>query len=415
MISIQFDNSILISMIAINLTLIGLTSLAETKRVLGIDYGKFLVSKYYLFGSFIKLKYWLLVFLLINGGSTIGLFWSNYEVISLVIGISLSLCIVTLLLYFFFFILTINNGVKNQIYIDMLACMYTSINELNDGTKRLHSYFDSMLDIPEGMPTKRRIRTNVFRYFDEDSMDVEETFEEVFGHNSFLYNHKKHKRIINRFMINYNKSLINKKEKHKVPDAYIEKKYINNRYQYRVIDGNFDISHEFFQLFRQVELQDRWTIRMYKISMVSNSYNFISYSNIVRIMGNISLYGNTSGIRSYKFFQFITDEYINNVANKESLEYVVVNQKHVIKNNKVDFKSIEKVFIENLTELMFSGISFAKNNGTFKAIDEFKKSYIKILESNTFLSIDEKRDIYDYVKQKLNRTNLELSGLSEET
>jgi hypothetical protein len=60
---------------------------------------------------------------------------------------------------------------------------------------------------------------------------------------------------------------------------------------------------------------------------------------------------------------------------------------------------------------MFSGISFAKNNSTFKEIDEFKKSYIKILESDTFLSTDEKRDIYDYVKQKLSRTNLELSGL----
>lgn len=69
------------------------------------------------------------------------------------------------------------------------------------------------------------------------------------------------------------------------------------------------------------------------------------------------------------------------------------------------------MFIENLTELMFSGISFAKNNSTFKEIDEFKKSYIKILESDTFLSTDEKRDIYDYVKQKLSRTNLELSGL----
>lgn len=48
--SIIFDNGLIISIIAINMTVIGLTSLAEMKNIIGIDYGKFLLRKYKIFG-----------------------------------------------------------------------------------------------------------------------------------------------------------------------------------------------------------------------------------------------------------------------------------------------------------------------------------------------------------------------------
>ncbi|MFJ8246318.1 hypothetical protein [Peribacillus asahii] len=41
---IGYDSSLIMAMIAINMTIIGLTSLAEFKKVIGIDYGSFLIK-----------------------------------------------------------------------------------------------------------------------------------------------------------------------------------------------------------------------------------------------------------------------------------------------------------------------------------------------------------------------------------
>ncbi|MGO1528537.1 MAG: hypothetical protein ACTHWU_07420, partial [Senegalia sp. (in: firmicutes)] len=51
--------------IAINMTVIGLTSLAESKTIIGIDYGKFLVKKYKVFGI-IRMYYLLIIFAIIK-------------------------------------------------------------------------------------------------------------------------------------------------------------------------------------------------------------------------------------------------------------------------------------------------------------------------------------------------------------
>jgi hypothetical protein len=48
---IIFDTATLIAIIAINMTVIGLTSLAETKKIIGVDYGRFLVKKYRILGQ----------------------------------------------------------------------------------------------------------------------------------------------------------------------------------------------------------------------------------------------------------------------------------------------------------------------------------------------------------------------------
>ncbi|MFC4386591.1 hypothetical protein ACFOZ1_02080 [Gracilibacillus marinus] len=44
------DPNIMYTIIAINMTIIGLTSLADMKSIIGIDYGRFLLTKYKLFG-----------------------------------------------------------------------------------------------------------------------------------------------------------------------------------------------------------------------------------------------------------------------------------------------------------------------------------------------------------------------------
>ncbi|MDD5293690.1 MAG: hypothetical protein PHW40_05210 [Candidatus Izemoplasmatales bacterium] len=390
---VQFDNSILISMIAINLTLIGLTSLAETKKVLGIDYGKFLINRYRLFSSKMKLKYWLLSFLLINGIATICLAWNDVMWVSTIISISLSLCIVTLLLYFFFFILTVNRNVKHQIFIDVFSCLYTSINVDKNGRKREHSHFDKMLDINDGMPTPKQFKENVVRYFDEDSIDVEEVFSEVFGPKSFLYNPKKHQKIIKTFMKDYNRN-----SGVSVREMTIVGEYIKNPYVYRNIDGNIDISHEFFRFFRNSKLQDRWALTMYNLAMVKDNYNFISFSNIVRILGNVSLFGTTDEIKRYKFFVFITNEYIHN-ADIEMLskynEQRGGNEASVhslATSNTVDFHEVEYVFLQNYFQLMYAGISLALEQKTFRVMDEFIVNSRKMIGEKTILTKEQKEN-----------------------
>ena len=55
------DGAIWLALITINMTIIGLTSLAETKRVIGVDYGKFLIRKYGV-GGCVRIYYLLVVF-----------------------------------------------------------------------------------------------------------------------------------------------------------------------------------------------------------------------------------------------------------------------------------------------------------------------------------------------------------------
>ncbi|PHS30041.1 MAG: hypothetical protein COA82_11835 [Alkaliphilus sp.] len=60
-------------MIAINMTVIGLTALAETKTIIGIDYGKFLVGRYKLF-AFFRMYHLLILFAVINAVSLLTYF-----------------------------------------------------------------------------------------------------------------------------------------------------------------------------------------------------------------------------------------------------------------------------------------------------------------------------------------------------
>ena len=61
---IILDNGLIMAIIAINMTVISLTSLADKKTVIGIDYGEFLIKEYKLFG--IRMYLLLFVFALVN-------------------------------------------------------------------------------------------------------------------------------------------------------------------------------------------------------------------------------------------------------------------------------------------------------------------------------------------------------------
>ena len=95
-----FDTGVLLSIIAINLTLIGLTSLAETRKVIGVDYGKFLITKAVICGG-IKYKHFLVFFTMLNIFATLSLFWiKKYILLLEIVSISLVVLLCLLLIYF---------------------------------------------------------------------------------------------------------------------------------------------------------------------------------------------------------------------------------------------------------------------------------------------------------------------------
>ncbi|HKM29272.1 MAG TPA: hypothetical protein VJZ51_00760 [Bacilli bacterium] len=405
---LEFNNSILISIIAINLTLIGLTSLAESKKVMGIDYGKFLVNEFVIFLPFnikLKLKHWLGFFILVNGLAIMSLFFTKYIYVVIVLSFVLSFCLITLLAYFFFFILQVNRKVKKQIYIKTFSSMYTSLNEKNKkGEKRSHSYFDTKLDISDGAPTKKRIVSSVYRYFDEDSHEVQEVFEDVFSKSSVIYNPKeqKNKKIVQYFIQQYNnhEKMTKKSSNHSL---IVEDREINNPYNYRFMDGCYDISHEFFQMVRNTKLQARWCMSMFYLSKEEKTCNFFTYSNIVRITCNLGLYGNSEDISNYKFIQFLMREYIKSVSCdsvvKEEYKKRIDNVLHPFneKDEKsvIDYAGVETDYLMSFFNIAFKAVVNYIDENLLRPIEEIKLCFQKIIDTDTKLSVDAKKVIFE--------------------
>lgn len=420
--SLIFDTQILVALIAINLTLIALTSLAESKKVIGIEYGKYLVNEYTFFTPSwlpmisIRLKQLLFLFMVLNGVALAVLYLTQNSIALKIVSTSLVFCLLALLFYFFSYILTVNKNVKKQIYWSTLSCMYTSINEidLESGTKRGHSFFDTKLDICDGSPTKRKVHASVFKYFDEDSPFVEESFNEIFSWKSFIYNSQDRRKIMH-FIEGYNNKVFDENDK-------IIKVQVNNNYKYRRCEKNYDISHEFFQMFRYIERQDKWAIHMYELATGKNK-NFISFSNIVRILCNTSLFGNSNGVRSYKYSVFIIEEYLKNTKCKNVLEEYIRSKNNVLDpsgkedyNPKMDFIGIEEIFMDNYFEVILAGIAHSIEIKNYHSITEFNECVKKALEGNTFLTREKKIKIFknDFVKISALENNVTMAVLSED-
>jgi hypothetical protein len=105
-----YDSNLIMAIIAINMTVIGLTSLAETKRVIGVDYGKFLVRKYRVFKR-VRIYELLIAFAMINVGSLLLIFIKNQE-FRLVSFLLLLTTLMFAIYYFFAYIIAENGRVR---------------------------------------------------------------------------------------------------------------------------------------------------------------------------------------------------------------------------------------------------------------------------------------------------------------
>lgn len=272
------DTNLIFTIIAINMTVIGLTSLADMKSVIGIDYGKFLIKKYKIFG-FIRIYYLLIAFACINAISMFTIFVPSYVLKSIHFGFLVG-SLIFAIYYFFAFIIVENTHVRRKITEqEILGHYYASNNKTQFNP-------DVITEVFHGSRTQKKLSNNVIQYFNTYSTDSSEAFEEVFGPSSVIYDYSKQR--IKKFQ-KVNSGLypyIYRYSVHKVPD----------------------ISHEFFQMYRYSEIQDRWILDilyLFNKNCKNAEFDYIQLCNFTRVVGQINFYGTTKNLFTVKYFDYI--------------------------------------------------------------------------------------------------------------
>ncbi|UCZ52898.1 hypothetical protein LGQ02_19285 [Bacillus shivajii] len=278
-----FDSNLIMAIIAINMTIIGLTSLAETKRVIGVDYGKFLVRKYRVL-KVVRIYELLIGFAVINVGSLLLMFIQNME-FRLAIFLLLVTSLMFAIYYFFAYIIAENPRVKRQIYEDEMSGLYYASNDFE------HQEADIVTKMSGGSRTSKKLSSNVIHYFNTYNSDSQIAFENIFGPSSVLYDYSKKR------------------------EARLWNKYGIKPYYYRKwAEGVYDMSYEFFQLFRASELQDKWALEIlrlfdgdrsqHKFFLRGRLYNFS------RLVTHVNLFGHQELLFRYKFLEYFTRHYV---------------------------------------------------------------------------------------------------------
>lgn len=344
---LKFDIGLVMAIIAINMTVIGLTSLADKKTVIGVDYGEFLIKKF----KFMKIRmyYWLILFALINMISLFIMF-INIPQLQIINSIILVFSLIFAIVYFFGFILVENKLVIKQIYNEELLGLYIDSSDTN------HFYVDTMVKMSSGTTTDKKLSTNVINYFSTYNCDTENAFKDAFGANSIIYSEKK----INITPYKYRTSPEN---------SYIK-----------------DISFEFFQLFRFVEHQSKWALNILLIINGDykkyDKYDIYRLYNFARLTAQIKTFGITEDLFKYKFLFHYKNYWYSTVDKEkynESQDFEVINE----------IKKIEKEIINSLFLYISKSIKIYKNNDFIELVETILKQIIEDGKYKGFLSIQE--------------------------
>lgn len=285
-----FDTSLIMAIIAINMTIIGLTSLAEFKKVIGIDYGSFLIKKFRLvFG--LKIYHLLVVFAVVNVSSLFFMFINN-EIFRVANFLLLVFSLIFAIYYFFSFIIVENKSVRKQIYQAELEGLYIHSDNTN------HHEADVLTGMSSGSSQHKKVSSNLIDFFNTYNYDTQQAFEEVFGPDSLLYDYT------------------NKRKKR------YRKLYNAMPYYYRIKNGSLkDISYEFLQFFRYSELQDKWAIEILRLMDGDRNYikkyDEIRLYNFTRLLTQINLFVGSGNVYKYKFLEHLKRYYYHAVNIKD--------------------------------------------------------------------------------------------------
>lgn len=156
-------------------------------------------------------------------------------------------------------------------------------------------------------------------------------------------------------------------------------------YVYRQSEnGVWDISHEFFQLFRYTELQDKWTIDILKIInkdyCVEDKFDKIRLYNVARVITHVNVFGNNEAIYKYKFLEHFIESFYNAVKiSEEELNTIDSNQrKHI---NLVEKYTINQIFLYIIKTIeLYKDINFINTSRNIinKIVFEDTYSHIEL-------------------------------------
>ena len=263
-----------VAMVALNLTIVGLSSLAEKRCVIGLEYGRYLLDKYKICGL-VRL-YYLLVFVAVVDVVSIVAIWVSFiPVVTIAIFGLLSFSTGIVIFFLFAYVLRVHDGVKRQIYKDEVQGLY------NNNNKACNFYGDILVGMRNGDRTSKKLSSNVLRFFDQYNGDTIGAFCELFGPESVVY------------------------DRYSLPSG-------GESHDYAVYENERDtgvrhISWEFFQMFRYSELQERWILEILRLFNGGYADRFprLRIYNVARVLGQINRVGFSEGLYRYKFLDYL--------------------------------------------------------------------------------------------------------------
>ncbi|MBO5933561.1 MAG: hypothetical protein J6Q19_07575 [Bacteroidaceae bacterium] len=347
--ALELDSNILLTVISINMTIIGLTSLAEKKTIIGVDYGKYLINNYKLFHIF-PMYLLLILFAIINVIALFTLYLTDYN-FRTTIFVGLTICLSFAIYYFFGFILRENKSVKSQIYENEFIGLYYKDNT-PPGAE-----CDRIVKMNNGFRTSKRLSTDIITYFNKFNNDTQKDFEESFGPESFIYKR----------------------------NSRIKKKYLrtigHEPYDYSGPDGLMHISWEFFQLFRWSDLQEKWITEI--LVLFNDKYAVNSpemrLNNVIRVFFHINAFGRTENMFGYRvidyIYKYIKDSFSCNCEySEERIEK-------------------EKILMNYYCKYLFTCINSHYSEQSYKMVVNLLKELINIPNKKYHISKDEKMKI----------------------
>jgi len=274
-----------IALIAFNVTVVGLSSLAEKRTVIGIEYGKYLLDQFKWLGFF-RIYHILVLVALINAASLVVMLHPEFSnVLTSIVFYFLVLSSLFVLYYLFAYVLRVHPDVKKSIYRKQLLGLY-----INSDTK-CDFEGDIVIGMPTGDRTTKKITSDVQSFFNRFDEETITAFHEVFGPSSPIYARDFRTMQEWRSLGDYEPHdyRVHRRDAAKSPTSVVH------------------ISWEFFQMFRFSEIQDRWLLEILNIfnGPYADAYPRLRLYNIAAVFGQINRVGFAEGLYRYKFLDYM--------------------------------------------------------------------------------------------------------------
>jgi hypothetical protein len=142
-------------------------------------------------------------------------------------------------------------------------------------------YPDLLTEMQNGWRTPKKISSNVVHFFNRFNTDSQIAFEELLGPNSLLYDRSK-------------KML-----------SFWSKTYKLQPFDYSSHYGLNHISHEFFQMYRASDMQDKWILEILRLfnTDYTDSHKEMRLDNLLRVSAHLNKFGKSDGLYKYKFLE----------------------------------------------------------------------------------------------------------------